>query len=186
MQQLLQAECSASSRTIRNSAFFCRQLLGRVSPRQNPQVSSTIFVPTRTYDKAPQIDAGRSTSRRKNISAFELRFTLQQPHNMPSSNGEPSPSPSPASSPGSARPGTISKQSRVDERQQRDQTVHGTYTQEEERQVLRKIDLIILPMMCFVFFMQYLDKQSLSYASVSMSSLVKVAMMFTSLEIDIG
>ncbi|OHF04260.1 major facilitator superfamily transporter [Colletotrichum orchidophilum] len=40
------------------------------------------------------------------------------------------------------------------------------YTLEEEKEVLRKIDLAILPMMCFVFFLQYLDKQSLSYASV--------------------
>lgn len=41
-----------------------------------------------------------------------------------------------------------------------------SYTAEEERAVLRKIDLTILPMMCVVFFLQYLDKQSLSYASV--------------------
>lgn len=41
------------------------------------------------------------------------------------------------------------------------------YTAEEERAVLRKIDLTVLPMMCAVFFLQYLDKQSLSYASVS-------------------
>ncbi|KAK2043445.1 major facilitator superfamily transporter [Colletotrichum somersetense] len=40
------------------------------------------------------------------------------------------------------------------------------YSPEEEKEVLRKIDLAILPMMCFVFFLQYLDKQSLSYASV--------------------
>lgn len=41
-----------------------------------------------------------------------------------------------------------------------------SYTIEEERAVLRKIDFTILPMMCAVFFLQYLDKQSLSYASV--------------------
>ncbi|PIA99000.1 putative transporter [Cercospora beticola] len=35
-----------------------------------------------------------------------------------------------------------------------------------ERRVLRKSDLIVLPMMCLVFFTQYLDKQSLSYASI--------------------
>ncbi|KAG9204313.1 hypothetical protein G6514_001387 [Epicoccum nigrum] len=44
--------------------------------------------------------------------------------------------------------------------------VAGTYTPEEEKQVLRKIDMTILPLICIVFFMQYLDKQSLSYASV--------------------
>ncbi|KAF3046888.1 hypothetical protein E8E12_005546 [Didymella heteroderae] len=44
--------------------------------------------------------------------------------------------------------------------------VNATYTSEEERQVLRKIDRTILPLICIVFFMQYLDKQSLSYASV--------------------
>ncbi|TDZ17180.1 putative transporter [Colletotrichum orbiculare MAFF 240422] len=41
-----------------------------------------------------------------------------------------------------------------------------SYTEEEERAVLRKIDCTILPLMCVVFFLQYLDKQSLSYASV--------------------
>ncbi|KAJ5246356.1 hypothetical protein N7468_001339, partial [Penicillium chermesinum] len=40
------------------------------------------------------------------------------------------------------------------------------YTVEEHKAVVRKIDLIILPFMCFVFFLQYLDKQSLSYAAV--------------------
>lgn len=45
--------------------------------------------------------------------------------------------------------------------------IEESYTAEEERAVLRKIDLTILPMMCVVFFLQYLDKQSLSYASVS-------------------
>lgn len=42
----------------------------------------------------------------------------------------------------------------------------AAYTEEEERRVLRKIDCTILPMMCFVFFLQYLDKQTLSYSSV--------------------
>ncbi|KAE8309976.1 major facilitator superfamily domain-containing protein [Aspergillus transmontanensis] len=37
---------------------------------------------------------------------------------------------------------------------------------EEERCVRRKIDCVVLPLMCLVFFSQYLDKQSLSYASV--------------------
>lgn len=32
--------------------------------------------------------------------------------------------------------------------------VTATYTPEEERQVLRKIDLTILPLICIVFFMQ--------------------------------
>lgn len=40
------------------------------------------------------------------------------------------------------------------------------YTEEEEKQVVRKIDRIVLPMLCFVFFSQYLDKQSLSYCAV--------------------
>ncbi|RDW64730.1 pantothenate transporter-2 [Coleophoma cylindrospora] len=40
------------------------------------------------------------------------------------------------------------------------------YTAEEERAVRRKTDLVILPLLCMVFFLQYLDKQSLSYASV--------------------
>jgi hypothetical protein len=32
--------------------------------------------------------------------------------------------------------------------------VAGTYTPEEEKQVLRKIDMTILPLICIVFFMQ--------------------------------
>ncbi|KAI1080453.1 major facilitator superfamily transporter [Whalleya microplaca] len=44
--------------------------------------------------------------------------------------------------------------------------LNANYTPEEEKRVLRKIDCTILPMMCLVFFLQYLDKQSLSYAAV--------------------
>lgn len=42
----------------------------------------------------------------------------------------------------------------------------GFISPEEERAVVRKIDLVILPFLCFVFLLQYLDKQSLSYAAV--------------------
>jgi hypothetical protein len=35
--------------------------------------------------------------------------------------------------------------------------VTATYTPEEERQVLRKIDRTILPLICIVFFMQVSD-----------------------------
>jgi hypothetical protein len=42
----------------------------------------------------------------------------------------------------------------------------ATSTPEEEQAVVRKIDMVVLPLMCFVFFLQYLDKQSLSYAAV--------------------
>lgn len=41
-----------------------------------------------------------------------------------------------------------------------------SYTEEEEKAVVRKIDRIVLPLLCFVFFTQYLDKQSLSYCAV--------------------
>jgi len=44
-------------------------------------------------------------------------------------------------------------------------------TPEEERAVVRKIDMVVLPLMCFVFFLQYLDKQSLSYAAVRNASI---------------
>ncbi|CEP65050.1 uncharacterized protein LALA0_S19e00188g [Lachancea lanzarotensis] len=40
------------------------------------------------------------------------------------------------------------------------------YTPEEEKALLRKIDLHVLPLMCGIFFAQYLDKQSLTYAAV--------------------
>ncbi|KAH8899930.1 MFS general substrate transporter [Thozetella sp. PMI_491] len=36
----------------------------------------------------------------------------------------------------------------------------------EEKAVLRKIDFIIMPAMTFVYFFQYLDKQTINYASV--------------------
>lgn len=45
----------------------------------------------------------------------------------------------------------------------------GFISPEEERAVVRKIDSVILPFLCFVFLLQYLDKQSLSYAAVSVS-----------------
>lgn len=48
-----------------------------------------------------------------------------------------------------------------------------SYTVDEEKAVLRKIDFTILPMMCAVFFLQYLDKQSLSYASVCTCPMLK-------------
>jgi hypothetical protein len=71
--------------------------------------------------------------------------------------------------------------------------IAASYTPEEEKQVLRKIDGTILPLMCVVFFMQvsswnlthsqsvtyivqYLDKQSLSYASVSSRSVQRHAL----------
>lgn len=40
------------------------------------------------------------------------------------------------------------------------------FTPEEERIMVRKIDRHILPIMCLVFFCQYLDKQVLSYTAV--------------------
>jgi hypothetical protein len=38
--------------------------------------------------------------------------------------------------------------------------VAGTYTPEEEKQVLRKIDMTILPLICIVFFMQVKQRSS--------------------------
>ncbi|EPX75385.1 membrane transporter [Schizosaccharomyces octosporus yFS286] len=40
------------------------------------------------------------------------------------------------------------------------------YTEEEERKLVKKIDLLILPSLCLIFFAQYLDKQSITYTSV--------------------
>lgn len=65
---------------------------------------------------------------------------------------------------------TISHGTNLDEKASSLVDVEDTYTIEEERALLRKLDLTILPMMCAIFFLQYLDKQSLSYASVSTSS----------------
>jgi hypothetical protein len=36
-----------------------------------------------------------------------------------------------------------------------------------QRRLLRKIDLHIMPLICLVYFLQYIDKTSLSYASVT-------------------
>ncbi|KAL5340187.1 putative allantoate permease [Aspergillus crustosus] len=36
----------------------------------------------------------------------------------------------------------------------------------EEKRVLRKIDRVVLPLMCTVYFFQYLDKQAVGYAAV--------------------
>lgn len=40
------------------------------------------------------------------------------------------------------------------------------YTIEEDRRVLRKIDTWILPVLCLVYWIQQLDKSSVSYAAV--------------------
>ncbi|GAB7356839.1 hypothetical protein MBLNU459_g7713t1 [Dothideomycetes sp. NU459] len=40
------------------------------------------------------------------------------------------------------------------------------YTEEEARQVKRKIDLYLLPILCITFGLQYLDKVTVSYAAV--------------------
>jgi MFS transporter, ACS family, allantoate permease len=39
-------------------------------------------------------------------------------------------------------------------------------TPEEERKLLRKIDLNLMPLLCIVYGLNYLDKTTLSYASV--------------------
>lgn len=38
---------------------------------------------------------------------------------------------------------------------------------ETNRRLLRKIDLHIMPLICIVYFLQYIDKTSISYASVT-------------------
>ncbi|KAL4964518.1 putative MFS allantoate transporter [Aspergillus stella-maris] len=40
-----------------------------------------------------------------------------------------------------------------------------SYTEEDERRVRRKIDIYLLPWMCGLYLLQYLDKTALSYAS---------------------
>jgi MFS family permease len=44
--------------------------------------------------------------------------------------------------------------------------VHVTLTAADNRRVLRKIDLVILPILLTVYFLQALDKATLAYASV--------------------
>ncbi|BCS25842.1 uncharacterized protein APUU_50553A [Aspergillus puulaauensis] len=53
-----------------------------------------------------------------------------------------------------------------EKRRPSDPDIIETYTEEEEKALVRKIDTVILPFMCLVFLLQYLDKQSLSYAGV--------------------
>ncbi|CEJ89649.1 hypothetical protein VHEMI05480 [[Torrubiella] hemipterigena] len=43
---------------------------------------------------------------------------------------------------------------------------HITYTEEENRRVLRKIDLILLPMLCGCYMFSFLDKTLLNYGSI--------------------
>lgn len=40
------------------------------------------------------------------------------------------------------------------------------YTPEEERSVLRKIDWALMPMLCWIYALQFADKTSLNYASL--------------------
>ncbi|PLB46649.1 MFS general substrate transporter [Aspergillus steynii IBT 23096] len=50
----------------------------------------------------------------------------------------------------------------------KDKRVPPTYVIDpvEEKKVVRKLDRVILPLMAFVYFFQYLDKQSINYAAV--------------------
>ena len=49
---------------------------------------------------------------------------------------------------------------------QDNQAVHYAIDPDEEREVVKKLDRIIMPLMALVYFFQYLDKQSINYASV--------------------
>lgn len=40
------------------------------------------------------------------------------------------------------------------------------FTPEEERRVLRKIDLALMPLLCWIYALQFADKTSLNYASL--------------------
>lgn len=46
------------------------------------------------------------------------------------------------------------------------QAIHYFIDPEEERAVVKKLDRVIMPLMALVYFFQYLDKQSINYASV--------------------
>lgn len=46
------------------------------------------------------------------------------------------------------------------------QVIHYAIDPDEEKQVVKKLDRIIMPLMALVYFFQYLDKQSINYASV--------------------
>lgn len=46
------------------------------------------------------------------------------------------------------------------------QVIHYAIDPDEEKQVVRKLDRVIMPLMALVYFFQYLDKQSINYASV--------------------
>ncbi|VUC30795.1 unnamed protein product, partial [Clonostachys rosea] len=37
---------------------------------------------------------------------------------------------------------------------------------EEEKKLVRKLDMVIMPMMAFVYFFQYIDKQTINYAAI--------------------
>ncbi|KZV84882.1 MFS general substrate transporter, partial [Exidia glandulosa HHB12029] len=47
-----------------------------------------------------------------------------------------------------------------------DGSTRHQYTEEEDRRVLRKIDFWVMPIVLMVYFLQQLDKSSVSYASV--------------------
>ena len=44
--------------------------------------------------------------------------------------------------------------------------VHYAIDPDEEKAVVKKLDRVIMPLMALVYFFQYLDKQSINYASV--------------------
>jgi hypothetical protein len=52
------------------------------------------------------------------------------------------------------------------ETEEMDNLVHLEYTAQENRRVLRKIDMWLIPVMGCCYFLQFLDKLSLSHASL--------------------
>lgn len=45
--------------------------------------------------------------------------------------------------------------------------LHQPVDPEASKQLLRKIDLHIMPLICIVYFLQYIDKTAISYTSVT-------------------
>ncbi|KAI3539713.1 hypothetical protein CSPX01_08669 [Colletotrichum filicis] len=51
-------------------------------------------------------------------------------------------------------------------KQDEEHVAFETVSSEEEAALVRKLDRVLMPLMAFVYFFQYLDKQSINYASV--------------------
>ncbi|KAI8236208.1 major facilitator superfamily transporter [Colletotrichum sp. SAR 10_99] len=71
-----------------------------------------------------------------------------------------------ATKPDDAQLAATAEELEMTKKQDEEHVAFEQISPEEERALVRKLDRVLMPLMAFVYFFQYLDKQSINYASV--------------------